>query len=71
MAGTNAENQEQFWDVTENISVKGKNLLEKIATRLKEKEKLHLMDDLLMNNLKGNKSRSPSADKQKSMLPEI
>jgi hypothetical protein len=28
MAGINQENQEQYWDLTENISVKGKNLLE-------------------------------------------
>jgi hypothetical protein len=31
MAGEDAENQDQFWDATENISVKGKELLEKIS----------------------------------------
>jgi hypothetical protein len=30
MAGTNAQNQEQYWDLTENISLKGKGILEQI-----------------------------------------
>jgi hypothetical protein len=30
MAGTNARNQEEYWDLTENISLKGKRILEQI-----------------------------------------